>query len=64
MLNFLNSNFLTVAAVKRPILHSGTKFPKNRSNRCGDIAIFVTFKMASAAMLDFRKFEILTVDRP
>jgi len=36
-----NSNFLTVGAVKRPILHHCTKFGKDRSNRCGDIAIFV-----------------------
>jgi len=29
---------------------------------CGDNVIFVIFKMATAAILDFRKFEILTVD--
>ena len=39
-----------------------TKFYKDRSNRYGDIAIFVIFKMAAAAILDFQKFEILTVD--
>ena len=50
-----------VGAVKRPILHQRTKFRKDRSNRCGDIAIFVIFKMAAAAILDFQKFEILTV---
>jgi len=27
----------------------------------GDIAIFVIFKMVAAAILDFEKFEILTV---
>jgi len=27
-----------------------------------DIAIFVIFKMAAAAMLDFQKFEIFTDD--
>jgi len=53
--------FLTVGEVKRPILHQRTKFRKDRSNRCGDIAIFVIFKMAAAAILDFQKFEILTV---
>jgi len=42
-------------------LHQRTKFRKDRSNRCGDIAIFVIFKMAAAAILDFQKFEILTV---
>jgi len=45
-------------------LHQRTKFRKDRSNRCGDIAIFVIFKMAAAAILDFQKFEILTVDPP
>jgi len=44
------------------MLSNMTKFPKNRSNRCGDIAIFAIFKMADAAMLNFQKFEILTVD--
>jgi len=29
--------------------------------RCCNIAIFVIFKMAAAAILDFQKFEILTV---
>jgi len=43
-------------------LHHRTKFRKGRSNRCGDIAIFVIFKMAATAILDFQKFEILTVD--
>jgi len=31
-----------------------------RSNRCGDIAIFVIFNMAAATILNFQKFEILT----
>ena len=46
----------------RPILHQRTKFRKDRSNCCGDNAIFVIFKMTAAAILDFQKFEILTVD--
>ena len=54
--------FLTVGAVKRPILHQRTKFRKDRSNLCGDIAIFVIFQMSAAAILHFQKFEILTVD--
>jgi len=53
--------FLTVGAVKRPILHQRTKFSKDRSNRCGDIAIFVIFKMAAAAILNFKKFDILMI---
>jgi len=43
-------------------LHYRNKFRKGRSNRCGDIAIFVMFKMAADAIFDFQKFEILTAD--
>ena len=49
-LGFVKFDFLTVGAVKRPILHQHTKFRKHRSNRCGDIEIFVIFKMASVAI--------------
>jgi len=42
-------------------LHQHTKFRKDRSNRSGNIGIFVIFKMTAAAILDFYKFEILTV---
>ena len=61
MLGLWNSKFLTVGAVKRAILQQPTKFRKDRSNRCGDTAIFVIFKMAAAAILNFQKFEILIV---
>ena len=61
-LGILSSKFLTVGAIKRPILHQRTKFRKGRSNRYGDIVIFVIFKMAAAAILNFQKFKILTVD--
>jgi len=43
-------------------LHQYIKFRKERSNRCGDTAIFVIFMMAAAAILNFQKFEILTAD--
>jgi len=43
-------------------LHQRTKFRKDQSNRCGDIAIFVISKMAAAAILNFQKFKLLTVD--
>jgi len=59
-LGFVKFDFLTVTAVKRPILHQRTKFRKGRSNRCGYIAIFVIFNMATAAILNFQKFKILT----
>jgi len=61
-LGFVKFEFLAVAAVKRPSLHQRTKFRKDQSNRCGYIAIFVIFNMSAAAMLNFQKFEILTVD--
>jgi len=51
-----------VCALKGHILHPRTKFRKDRSNRYGDIAIFVIFKMAAAAILNLQKFETLTVD--
>ena len=48
-LGFVKFKFLMVGTVKRPFLHQRTKFRKDRSNRCGDIAISVIFKMAAAA---------------
>ena len=54
--------FFNSRAVKRPILHQRAKFRKDRSNRYGDIAIFVILKMAAAAIFNFQKFQILTVD--
>ena len=58
-LGFVKFEFLTVGTVKRPILQQHTKFRKDRPNRCGDIAIFVIFQMAAAAILNFQKFGIL-----
>ena len=59
-LGFLKFEFFTVGVVKRPILHQRTKFRKDRSNRCGYIAIFVIFNMVAAAILNFQKVEIFT----
>ena len=61
-LGFVKFEFFNDRAVKRPILHQCTKFRKDRFNRCGYIAIFVIFNMAAAAILNFQKFKILTVD--
>jgi len=61
-LGFVKFEFLTVGAVKRPILHQRTKLRKDGSNRCRYIVIFVIFNMAAAAILNFEKFKILTVD--
>jgi len=60
-LGFVKFQFFNGRAIKKPILHQRIKFRKGRSNRCGDIAIFVIFQMAAAAMLNFQKFENLTV---
>ena len=38
-----------------------TKFRKDRSNRCGDIADIRFFKMVAAAILNIGKFKFLTV---
>jgi len=38
------------------------KFRQNRSNGCGDIAILQFSKMATAAILDFKKFKFLRAD--
>jgi len=51
-----------VCPVKGQILHQRTKFHKDRTNRYGDIAIFVIFQDGGAAILDFQKLEILTID--
>jgi len=61
-LEFVKFEFLMVCAVKGHILHQRTKFRKDRSNRYGDIAIFVIFQDGAAAIFDFQKFEILTID--
>jgi len=52
-LGFVKFNFLTVETVKRPILHQRTKFRKDWSNRCGDIAIFVIFQDGGRRHLGF-----------
>ena len=50
-----NSKFLTVGAVKRPILHQHTKFRKSRSNRYGDMEIFVIFQDGGRRHFGFSK---------
>ena len=36
------------------------KFSADRSNRCGDMAVFQFFKMAASAILDFKKLKFST----
>jgi len=52
-----NLGFLTV---KKDELRHYAKFCRNRSNHGGDVS-FRFFKMAAAAMLDFRNFKFLMV---
>ena len=54
-LGFVKFKFLTVGEVKRPILHQRTKFRKDRSNRCENIAIFVIFQDGCRRHLGFSK---------
>ena len=42
-------------------MHHLAKFREYRLNRGRDMAIFLFFKMAAAAILDFRNFKILMV---
>jgi len=54
---FVKFNFLTVGKVTRPILHKRAKFREDRSNRCGDIAIFfVIFQNGGRRHVGFLKF--------
>ena len=49
-----------VGPFKRVELHPRAKFCQNRSNRGQDMAIFQIFKMAAAAILDFKNLKFLT----
>ena len=51
----------TSGPIRRPNMRHRTKFRKDWSNRSGDMADFRFFKMAAAAILDFRNFKFLTV---
>jgi len=42
-------------------MHQSIKFRKGRPHPCGDTVIFVNFKMAAAAILDFPKLKNVTV---
>jgi len=59
-LGFWKFKFLTVWALKRPILHNHAKFREDLSIPCCDIAICVVLLDDDRRYLVF-KFEILTV---
>jgi len=52
-LGFWQLRIFNGRAVRRVELHHRTKFRENRLNRGRDMAFFVFFKMAVAAILDF-----------
>jgi len=52
-----NSNSLTVGEVKRPILHQHTKFRRDPSNHCGDIAMFLISQDGGCRHLVFLKIQ-------
>ena len=47
--------------VVRNIMSHRAKFHKNRLNRSRDMVIFILFKMAATAILNFRNLNFLTV---
>jgi len=53
IMDLRNHEFLFAAGICGAQTHHCTKFRQNRSFHCGDIAIFLTFRMAAAAILDF-----------
>jgi len=52
---------LTSGPVQRLNMRHLAKFRKDTLNRSGDMADFRFFKLAAAAILDFRNFKFLTV---
>jgi len=57
ILDFQHFKFLTAGTVKGVELHQRAKCRENRLNRGRNVAIFRFFKMATAAILDFRNFK-------
>ena len=57
ILDFQKLKILTARTLLRAKVRHHAKFRKDRSNRSGDIAYFRFFKMAAAAMLDFKNFK-------
>ena len=60
-LGLRNSNFSTVWVVKRHIFNNYAKLREDRSIHCCDIAIFVIFQVAAAAISVLEKLKILTI---
>jgi len=56
-LGFVKFEFFNSRAVKGPILHQLSKFRKDRSNHCGDIAILVIFQDSDHRHLGFSKIQ-------
>jgi len=53
ILDFKMFEILTAGSVQRANMRHQAQFRANRSNCCGDMAVFQFFKMAASAILDF-----------
>ena len=62
MLNFEKGKILFENEILRTKAYHRTKFSRNSSIHCKDIAIFQFMKMAAAAILNFRIRKILLAD--
>ena len=60
-MDFQKLEISTSGPIRRPNMRHGTEFREDWSNLSGDMADFRLFKMAAAAILDFRNFKFLTV---
>jgi len=58
ILDFQILEILTVGTLKRDRLHCRANFRPSRSNRARDMASFRFYKMATGAILDFKKEHI------
>jgi len=59
----VKNHYLLARTFNSPILPQTAKFREDGSNHSWAIAIFVTFKVATATILDFQIFDILTIGR-
>ena len=59
-LDFKKFKILTAHTLRRAKMHHRTEFCADRSNRCGDMAVYNFSKWRPSAILDFKKFKILT----
>ena len=63
ILDFPNVEMFGAGRLNTAKMRHRAKFLGDRPNRCGNMTIFLFFKMAAAAILDFENVEILGVGR-